>query len=240
MCSRYLFVLSVAFLTVGCAPTASILNPETRSAVSSKSLPQPGANRIRLAGQPLITHLRLTTTYQRVAVMVNGFSQPASFGSSGYSIEIPVGAKGLLTGPSGACFHNQGFNAGLFLSKGTTNFCFADTNRDGQFDKATFDSANNWGSIDIAPARYVIEEVPVGYGSVDRKREIVFVGSGQQHPILVFREFANNDLTKAIRQVELVPDSGGDTVTFDGAKLRILAVDDKSIRYEVLSAFSGN
>lgn len=229
-----------ALLVAGCVPTASILKADTRSVVTSKSLPLPGIVRTRLAGQPLITHVRLNTTYQRVAVMVNGFSQSASFGSSGYSIEIPVGAKGLLTGPSGACFHNQGFNAGLFRSKGTTNFCFDDTNRDGQFDKTKFDTINNWGSLDIAPARYVVKEEPVGYGSVDRKREIVFVGNGQQHPILIYREFVNNDLSKAIRQVDLVPDGGGDTVTFDGAKLKILSVDDKTIRYEVLGAFSGN
>lgn len=240
--SPFLGILALLQFTA-CAPTATILSAETRTVVGSRSIPKAGTIRTKPAGQPLLTYVKSKTTFQRVAVMVSGFSQPASFASNGYSIEIPVGAKGLLTGLSGACFHNHGLNAGVFRSQGTTNFCFEDTNRDDLFEKARLDTINNWGNLDIAPVRYRVEEVPVGYGVIEKKREIVFVGMGSGKPILEYREFVGNETTTPTRKVELILEEASGTVgtvTIEGAKLKIHAADETRVRYEVMSGFAEN
>lgn len=187
-------------------------------------------------GQPILMQTTTRREEKKVAIMISGFQQAASFSTSGYAIDIPSGAKGLMIDDYSACFNNEGANAGVYGSKGKINFCFYDTNRDEYFDKAMLDSFNSWGKFDIATTRYRVEDVIVGAGEVLRRRELVYRGEG----VVEFREFSMGDtvVPKIVETIQFsTSKEGRPTIRYKGAALHVISATNEAIRFQIVSHF---
>lgn len=219
----------------GCA-SAPVLKAETSIKKRSEVyLPEQGVIHRKKTGQSLVSFSISENTYQQAAIMINGFSREATFKSSGYNIEVSRGAKGLLIDDYSACFNNKGLNVGVYNSKGKTNFCFYDKNKDRFFDMAMLDSFNSWGAFPIEPANYSITELEVGVSDTIFKRELVYMGNST----FEYRTYDEKSGAEPASTKTITSDfSGGEgVITVEGAKLKVHSISDNELKYSVISYF---
>lgn len=229
-------LIPVLLLETGCSSTPTKRSLDLKTSLVAASVPEVGEVHLKRKGQSIVSFERIERVRADVAVMVHGFNRDQSFVSSGYTIQIPKAAKGIPADDFSACFLNGGANPGLYKSKGKSNFCFFDVNKDGFYDQAMLDSMNNWGRFDIRPTKYEVRSALMGAENILMKKEIVYLGKGR----FEYREYRGNGGASelvASYPVRAIERDNVLEVAVEGAVVNLLSEKQGEVQYRVINNF---
>lgn len=117
--------------------------------------------------------------------------------------------------------------------------CLEDADRNGRFDAIVAKRYKTPKSVKVDLA-YELAAVDVASGAAGEfRRELVYGGAGGGVLRLAYREFVGALARPAFSQEATFDLTSGETeVTFKGVKLRVLEVNNSTVRYVVLSGFN--
>jgi hypothetical protein len=241
MLNRKTFVLwpSLVFLA-SCASVPQIATPKRITTTENLVQPEIGVTAKRDVGETIFVQQYGKKTTQRLSVLSQDLKRDPDLKSSGYSVIIPNGAKGVLAdNEESACFQNMGRNAGIYGSEGRSLFCLTDQGKTGFYTRAIFGSINNWGDFEIPPTPYRIEEAVIGYGPDSIKRELVFQGLSNGQAQVLYREYTASDMVRpAFTQSVSYDLSETKTIGFKGARIKVIKATGVDIEYVVEKYFN--
>lgn len=228
------------FLLAACASGPQISAPKLTTTHENILEPAIGTPSRRDVGESIFVQQLGKKTTQKLAVLSQDLKRDADFKSSGYSLIIPGGAKGMLSeDEASACFQNMGRNAGIYGSEGRSLFCLMDKNKSGFYSRAVLGSMNNWGDFEIPSTPYRVEEVVTGYGPESIKRELVFQGLNNEQVQILYREYTAADMARPAFTQSVSYDASDDPlIGFKGARIRVIKVTGVDIEYVVEKPFN--
>lgn len=236
LCTSFITLgISTTFLISGCAPPTLQVNTVDTSMLQL-DLPEKGMMHKKKAGQVVLSYSLYERQTQRAAVMIDGYSKEAGFHTTGYHLNIPKGAKGLLVDDYAACFNSNGGNEILRNSAGKLNFCFFDTDKDQHYDMAMPDSINSWGRFSIVPIKYSVAEFNVGYDDVHFKKELLYLGDSRFEYRVTKKGSGSAPVSTRVIDADEWKAAG--FVEIDGAQLRVSSTAGDLVKYSVISHFS--
>lgn len=228
------------FLLAACASVPQISAPKKTTTHENITEPSIGTPSRKDVGESILVHQLGKKTTQKLAVLSQDLRRDADFKSSGYSLIIPSGAKGVLSeDEASACFQNMGRNVGIYGSEGRSLFCLTDKNRSGSYSRAVLGSMNNWGDFEITSTPYRVEEVVTGYGPDSIKQELVFQGLNNGQVQILYREYTAADMVRpAFMQSVSYDVSDAPIIGFKGARIKVIKVTGVEIEYIVEKSFN--